>query len=322
MYPQVCAVIPTRNRRDKTLRFLESFIKQSYRHLDIVVVDANSSDGTQDEVLRRFPSITLINVDDNSYWTGSTNRGVEFALEKKIDFILTINDDSIVEVEYVASLVKIAINNNIMILGSRIDYLLKPGLIWSMGAYSQWGTRNILQLSYHSCWIDDLPNTILEKQFIEVDALPGNGVLIHRNVFEQIGLYNEFWLVHYHSDSEFVMRALQEGIHAYCAVNIVVYNDCPIEEVEIKITTFKQLIFTYFKKKSHLFFVPIFYLILKYCPFGKKFLTLASVYLAPIIIPVKEKILLVNKKLQKGGRLFMKLILMCLSRFINLRFSK
>ncbi|MBD2501058.1 glycosyltransferase family 2 protein [Anabaena azotica] len=320
MYPKVCAVIPTRNRKDITLRFLESFSKQSYINLDTVIVDANSTDGTQDAVVRKFPKITLINVDDNSYWTASTNRGVELALRKGYDFILTINDDSNIDTDYVANLVQLSVKNNILILGSRIDYMLKPGLIWSLGAYSQWGSREILQLSYHTQWADNLPSRIREKDFIDVDSLPGNGVLIHRSVFEQIGIYDEFWLPHYHSDSEFIMRAIKKGIPAYCAVNVVVYNDCPVEETEIKITTLRQLFYTYFKKKSHLFFVPIFYLVLMYCPFGKKLLTLMYVYLTPIIIPFKDKLLLITEKIQKARRLLLKLSLIFISWLINLRF--
>ncbi|AUS99243.1 hypothetical protein CLI64_01890 [Nostoc sp. CENA543] len=320
MYPKICAVIPTRNRKDITLRFLESFSEQSYPNLEIIIVDANSTDGTQDVVLRRFPRLTLINVDDDSYWTASTNRGIELALEKNCDFILTINDDSNIDTDYVANLVEISVKHNILILGSRIDYMLQPGLIWSLGAYSQWGTRSILQLSYHAQWADNLPTEIMNKDYIQVDSLPGNGVLIHRSVFEKIGIYNELFLPHYHSDSEFIMRAVKKGIPAYCAVNTVVYNDCPLEEHEIKITNIKQLIYTYFKKKSHLFFLPIFYLTVMYCPFGRKTITLVYVYLTPIVFPIKDKLLLLMIKLQKVRRLFLKLGLMFISWLINLRF--
>lgn len=139
MYPTVSAVIPTRNRNDKTIRFLECFSKQTYPNLKIIMVDANSTDGTQYEVLSKFPRVTIIHVEDENYWTGSTNRGVKFALEDKSDFILTINDDSYVEPDYVTKLVELALKHNALILGSRIDYMIQPGLVWSMGSRNGMG---------------------------------------------------------------------------------------------------------------------------------------------------------------------------------------
>ncbi len=318
MYPIVSAVIPTRNRSDKTLRFLECFSKQTYPNLKIIIVDANSTDGTQDEVLSRFPRVTVIHVDDDNYWTGSTNRGVKFAIEEKSDFILTINDDSYVEPDYVANLVEQALKYNTLILGSRIDYMIQPGLVWSIGSYSRWGTRHILQLSYNLQWYDNLPNDVLEKEIIEVEALAGNGVLISRQVFESIGLYNELFLPHYHSDSELIMRAIKKGITIYSSASVVVYNDCTLEHFELRVTNLNALIAVYFRKKSNFFFLPIFYIVLIYCPWGKKLLTLASVFLFPIILPIKEKTL-IRTRFKKIMRKITKLNFMFISKIINFR---
>lgn len=322
MKPTVCAVIPTRNRKEKTLRFLESFSKQTYTDLHIVIVDANSTDGTQDEVLKRYPKIDLINVDDESYWTASTNRGVEFALEKKYDYILTINDDSYINDDYVASLINVALKYDTMILGSRIDYMLQPDLVWSIGSYSNWGTRHIFQLSYNLEWFDKLPKGFREKELIEVEALPGNGVLIKRQVFEKIGLYNEFFLAHYHSDSEFIMRAVQNNIQAYCSNHVVVYNDCDIDSkgVEIRLTSLQSIIKTYFKKKSYLFFLPILYIVLRYCPFGKKLSTIIYFFSTPILLPIKEKLRLRSRFETIRMKVF-KLTLLFLNFLRNLKFN-
>ena len=46
MSPLVSIVIPTFNRRDQVLRALESVAKQSYPHLEAIVVDDASTDGT------------------------------------------------------------------------------------------------------------------------------------------------------------------------------------------------------------------------------------------------------------------------------------
>ena len=281
--PKVFAVIPTRNRKDKTLRFLKQFIQQEYNNLHIVLVDANSTDGTQDAIIRDYPQVKLIHVDDECYWTASTNRGVEYALANQADFILTINDDSYVDVNYVFDLVNLALEYDAKILGGRIDYMDNPGFIWSLGAYCNWGTRNILQLSYSQLWIDDLPPEIQEKEVVEVQSLAGNGVLINKSVFNKIGLYNERFLPHYHADSEFIMRAIKNKIAAYASTKIVVYNDFSIDPESLKYES------SFFLKRSHVFFLPILYIVGVYCPLSKKIKTLLSFFLIPLLLPLKEK---------------------------------
>lgn len=281
--PKVFAVIPIRNRKDKTLRFLEQFIKQKYNNLNIVLVDANSTDGTQDVIITSYPQIKLIHVDNECYWTASTNRGIEYALDNDADFILTINDDSYVNVNYIFDLVNLALKHNLEILGSRIDYMDNPGLIWSLGAYCNWGTRNILQLSYSQIWTDDLPLEIKEQEIISAQALAGNGVLINKSVFKKIGFYNDKFLPHYHADSEFVMRAVKNKINAYVSTKIVVYNDFSIDTEALKYTS------NFFSKRSHVFFLPILYIVGSYCPFEKKIKTLLSFFLIPLVLSLKEK---------------------------------
>lgn len=182
----------------------------------------------------------------------------------------------------------------------------------------EWGTRHILQLSYNLKWSDNLPNDILEKEIIEVNALAGNGVLINRQVFESIGLYNELFLPHYHSDSELIMRARKKGIKVYCSVSVVVYNDCTLENYELKVTKLRELILVYFRKKSNFFFLPIFYIVLMYCPWGKKLSTLVSVFLFPIILPIKEKTLIMTR-LKSLSRKVFKFNLLLISWIINFR---
>ncbi|MFN5965715.1 MAG: glycosyltransferase family 2 protein, partial [Pseudanabaena sp.] len=59
------------------------------------------------------------------------------------------------------------------------------------------------------------------SEIIQVDALAGNGVLISRQVFTQIGLYNEKFLPHYHADSEMTMRAHSRGIKVFVSPAII-----------------------------------------------------------------------------------------------------
>jgi GT2 family glycosyltransferase len=274
----VAAIIPTFNRKDKLCRFLDLMLAQTYANLQIIVVDSSSSDGTVDLVEIQFPQVTLISVSDRNFWTGATNAGVQLALDRQIDFILTINDDAIIAPDHINKLVSLAQRDRLSILGNRIDYLTPKDRIWSLGTYSDWGTDRFLKISYNDRNIADIPAQILAQELIKVDTLPGNGVLIKADVFKQIGLYNEKFCPHYHGDSEFIMRAKTAEIQAYIAPQIILANDFSNDQKQLPLKTLSGLRYTFFNPKSHLFMLAILYLIWQYCPRSQQISTLWSLF--------------------------------------------
>jgi GT2 family glycosyltransferase len=274
--PTVGVIIPTFNRQDKLSRFLDLILTQTYPNLQIIVVDSSSSDGTAELMKTRFPQVTLVEVSDRNFWTGATNAGVKLALEQKIDFILSINDDAIIDRDHINRLVNLAERYQLSILGNRIDYLTPKDRVWSLGTYSDWGTDRFLKIAYNDVNIADLDPTFLARELIPVDTLPGNGVLIRVDVFKQIGLYNAKLCPHYHGDSEFVMRAKKAGIEAWIAPQIVLANDFSNDQKELPSRTIAGLQYIFFNPKSHLFMPAILYLIWEYCPRSKQISTLWS----------------------------------------------
>lgn len=275
--PTVAAVIPTYNRCHKTLRFLANISCQSYPGLEIFLVDSNSSDGTPQLVNKEYPKVALLNASERDYWAEATNIGVRSALQRGVDYILTINDDSVVAPDYVENLVNVALNKKALVLGSRVDYLSQPNLIWSMGTFANWGRSNFITLHCHQCWFDELIERVVLEKAICVDALPGNGVLVHRSVYETIGLYNSLMTPHYHADTEFTLRATRQGFQVWVAPYVVLLNDFSEEQKIMPIRSWQTLRFAFFSKKSHLFLLPWLYLFFKYCPLDKKLTTVLQI---------------------------------------------
>ena len=264
------AVVPTRDRKDKLFRFLEEFSQQTYTNLQIIVVDSNSTDGTREKLINRFPQVILIHVSDQEYWTGATNAGVKLALNNNCDYIFTINDDSLVELNHVERMVEIAQRHQILVFGNCINYLSNPRLIWSLGTSNHWGTDNFLSLNYHNVEVDHLPENVKNTEIIQVDALAGNGVLIHRKVFEEIGLYNATFLPHYHADSELTIRANNRGIKVFASPSVILLNDFHDNQKKLNLKQVKGLLYALFNKKSHLFVLSLIYIFMIYCPNSQK----------------------------------------------------
>jgi GT2 family glycosyltransferase len=274
--PTVVAVVPTRNRQALTLRFLDQMAAQTYPALSVVIVDANSSDGTPEVVRQRYPAVRVLAGRDRDFWASATNQGVRYALATEADYVLTINDDAVVEPHYVEHLVALAQTHGCQILGSQINFLADRDRVWAMGSYTTWGTQDFLRLAYTDQTQGQLPPSVAQAALIAVDALPGNGVLIHHSVYHQIGLYHARLMPHYHADSEFVMRAIGHGINAYVTPQAIVYNDFSPQQKQLPLKSLRGLAYTFGHPKSHLYLPAVAYIFGRYCPIAQKWPTLKA----------------------------------------------
>jgi GT2 family glycosyltransferase len=281
MIRSIAAVVPCYNRKAKTIRFVEAFLQQTYPDLALVIVDAGSRDGTIEAVGDRMlqaPGIQtyLLSVSEDCYWAAATNAGVEFALAQGYEYIFTINDDSVIGPDHLAKLMQIATEHQAPILGSRIDYLDDPGLLWSLGVSLDW-RRHLVALRDRDRRFDDLPLEIQQAPLLQVDALVGDGVLIHRRVFEAIGLYQAQYLPHYWADSEWTIRAQRAGFPVAVTPQTVLYDDypTPTEREQLKASSLREPFFpalTYrlFHVRSGENLLAKCYVIWKHCPIALK----------------------------------------------------
>ncbi len=276
-FPSVAVISPTFNRQAKLCRFLQAIEQQTYPNLQVIIIDSGSSDGTPTLVRDKFPSVTLLEVSDRHFWAGATNVGVKLALARQVDFILTINDDAVISPTHIERLVALAQQHQLEILSNRIDYLHPHDKVWSLGTYTDWGSDRLLKIAYNNVKLADIPHDVLGREILEVDTLPGNGVLIARSVFEKIGLYDDKFCPHYHADSELIMRAKQLAqIQAWVAPQIVLQNDFSEEQKQVDRRGLSKLIYIFFNPKSHLFMPAILAIIWQYCPRERKLNTLLS----------------------------------------------
>jgi GT2 family glycosyltransferase len=268
--PEIAAIVPTYNRVAKTLRFLQHFQEQLQGQTElqcqVIIIDASSPDGTAAQVQQAYPQVTVLSVPNHYFWTAATNAGVRHALASGAEYMFTVNDDAVLPAGHLGAMFNLARQHHLKILGNRINYLSDPNRVWSLGTYNHWGTADVLRVAYGEQLLAAVPESVLEAEVLPVDALPGNGVLIHRAVFEQVGLYQAQFLPHYHADSELVMRAAQAGIPAFIAPGLCLYNDFHKSQKQPQATGWARYPALFLSKKSHLFAPAILYILLKYCP--------------------------------------------------------
>ncbi len=175
--PLVTIVIPTLNRYVYLKDVLEDLEKQDYSHFEIIVVD--QSEPFQSEFYKNFNlNIRLIRQEEKALWL-ARNIAVKRA---RGDYLLLFDDDSRVGVDWVSSHMKC------------LEYFKAD--ISSGVSISQVGAKVPANYSY----------------FRLSDQLDTGNVLIKKDIFKQVGLFDRQFEKQRMGDGEFGLRCYLEGI--------------------------------------------------------------------------------------------------------------
>ena len=207
-------IIPVHNRLDATRECLESLRKQTCGDFKVVLVDDGSTDGTSDFINENYPEVILLKGDGSLWWTGATNLGVEHVLQyaREKDHILTLNNDTFVPPDYIATLVSLAQKEPNALIGSiAFDYNRRDVPV-SEGVRIDWLSAKYTKIKHSP---DAQP-----QSFYPVTVLSGRGTLIPARVFRQIGSYDAENFPHYAADYDLSLRAHHQGhpllLHPAC----------------------------------------------------------------------------------------------------------
>jgi GT2 family glycosyltransferase len=206
--PLIYIVIPVFNRIEYTRECLKSLEAQTLQGIRIVVVDDGSTDGTPEVLAEEFPGVVVLHGTGNLFWTASINLGIRHALEAGADYVLTLNNDTIATPDFMERMMYWADRTPNALLGA-LDIDHQTGRPYYGGEIFNW----LLAKSTY------LLNSLPESQrhgLHEVSLYPGRGLLIPRNVFEKIGLFDERRLPHYLADYDFTQVARRNGFKIYC----------------------------------------------------------------------------------------------------------
>lgn len=97
-------------------------VKYDGRDHEVIVVDNGSSDGSTSFIRERFPEIKIIELEKNFYFVGGNNIGIKTAVN---DIAILINNDMVVDKNFIRPLLNGFTNNNIFAVSSQI-FLSNP----------------------------------------------------------------------------------------------------------------------------------------------------------------------------------------------------
>jgi GT2 family glycosyltransferase len=199
-------VIPVYNRRETTLQCLKSLsrIDKTSLKVHIIIVDDGSPDKTGEAIEREFPEVQVIYGDGTLHYAAGTNRGISAALQRKPDFIVTMNDDAVLHEQFLQRLVKTAKNNPRAVVGGLLLLWNEPHKVFQVDF--KWKTLG-------GGWTTDENLTAfnIPQAPFEVEGLAGNCIIYPVEAIKECGLMDEQKFPHGWGDIQYVVRMRKKG---------------------------------------------------------------------------------------------------------------
>ncbi|MBI5670126.1 MAG: glycosyltransferase family 2 protein [Chloroflexi bacterium] len=224
MKPAVSIIVLNYNGCEDTLACLRSLEHLTYPNVEVIVVDNDSADGSVDAFKQAHPGVQIIQTGANLGFTGGNNVGIRYALKHGADYVMLLNNDTVVAPDMVDILIEaMEANPRIGVSGPTIYYYSAPEIIWSAGGTIDWrhGTTSMIGLNEED-----------KSQFGNaprpVDFVTGCCLLARRDVWEQAGLLDEKFFMYY-EETEWCVRASRAGYQIVHVPTAMLWHKISIE---------------------------------------------------------------------------------------------
>ena len=165
----ISVVIPTYNRKELLKRSIDSVINQTIKPSEIIIVDDGSNDGTEAMVKKKYDSLKLIK-QKNKGASAARNSGIKASSGEWICFL--DSDDEWKNDKLEKQITAVANNSDYKFFHSN-EIWIKNG-------------KRINQKKKHKKYGGDI-----FKKCLDMCRISPSSVLIDKNIFEEIGFFNE-----------------------------------------------------------------------------------------------------------------------------------
>ncbi len=105
-HPRVCIILLNYNRCQDTIACIESLRRCHDAPFQILIVDNASADQSEEILRNRFPDIVVAQTGKNLGYTGGINFGIRRARHMQPEYLLLLNNDTLVEPDFLHHLVE------------------------------------------------------------------------------------------------------------------------------------------------------------------------------------------------------------------------
>jgi GT2 family glycosyltransferase len=195
--PNIFVIILNYNGLSYLKGCLSSWVNQTYPYFSLVVCDNASTDKTEEFVKSNFPNVILIRNEKNIGFARANNLAISFALAHGADFVLLLNNDTIVYRDLLERLTdELESDDSIGIVG--------PMIVDIEGKYIQEVGMRCDKFGY------PLPGRLDDLNNRPIFFVSGCALMIKKEVLTSVGLFDDDFFM-FAEDLDFCWRAQLVG---------------------------------------------------------------------------------------------------------------
>jgi GT2 family glycosyltransferase len=221
MTPSVFLLLLNWNGKEDTAECIESLRHINYSNFEIVVIDNHSSDNSVEYLEKRYPNVTIIKNETNFGFAEGNNIGIRRAMDAGADYVLLLNNDTVVEPHFLKELVDcVEQHRNIGFAGPKIYYHDCEGrsdVIYSAGA--QFNLNKGISKMIGMGEVD-------KRQYEEardVDSLTGCCLLVSQRLINDVGLLDPAFFT-YWEEADWCIRGHKAGYRSLYVPTSIIWH--------------------------------------------------------------------------------------------------
>jgi GT2 family glycosyltransferase len=203
--PKVYIVILNWNGWQDTTECVESCLMLQHANSTVLIVDNNSSDGSEAILRERFPHVELIQTQENLGYAGGNNAGIRHALANGAEYIWLLNNDTKVDPAALEEMLCVASQNpDVGMVGPKILLYSRPEYLNCIGS-----TINLITGRPSLIGLGEKDDGRFDAVG-EMDTLSGCSLLVRKEVIDVVGFLDESFFLFY-EETDWILRAKRAG---------------------------------------------------------------------------------------------------------------
>jgi GT2 family glycosyltransferase len=195
--------------------FAESLRRIAYPNFRLVAVDSGSTDSSLDALARLSPDAVIIRSRENLGTARGNNLGIERCLEEGFDYILFINNDTVVSEDFLDRLVQAADPRTMV--APKILYSFDHHIISTHAGDFDWNLGRFRRTHHGQ------PDGPATSQPRHLHTASFCCLLAPAQLFHDVGRLDERFFMYY-EETDFLGSALEHGYHIRYIPEAVIYH--------------------------------------------------------------------------------------------------
>jgi GT2 family glycosyltransferase len=218
--PSVAIVVVNYNGLDHSKECIDSLLQIEYENYTIVFIDNGSTDGSGDLAKTYYgDKIVYLPLSANGGVTAGNNTGIDYALKKNYEFILFLNNDTVVEKPFLNELIGRGKQEDVLVVPKIVCYYDRTRLDHYVGTDFNWLTAH--PKGYVRYPLDGPEFNVSFRAKVSSTCC----LLAPVKLIQEIGKMDEQYFM-YQDDSDFTIRASRAGYPIIYEPESVIYHKC------------------------------------------------------------------------------------------------